>query len=319
MMDGQLSQDSLFQARIRTDFIPPNIWILAPVGSFTSWAIIAVGTIAIPTGIPTSGFAPWAIIAVGANAVPTGIGFLPSLLPTLELMGVLLSALTGYLAYRLVDRRNNHLGREEAILSSTLESVRSKTQPGDLKTLLPLSSAERNFAQLSQQSGERSAVLWGLMVTLPYVGWLALIYVLWFLSHDMEKHELREELFMQDLERALVAMGEQGVPRREKRSPFGNAAIYAALSLILLTVASYGALLAWFSTIPDLPTSSPTTPSLDSLLILISALVFLGIVLNGWFWQTMQGPIPHFTHHQQLEASLLKFQQPATSKAEGLL
>ncbi len=291
----QLSRDSLFQARVRTDFIPPAAWILAPVASFTLWATIALLPIAVPT---------------------TNTSFPSFLLPTLVLLGLLLSALTGYLVYILVDRRNKHLGRTEAIYGSTLESVRSKTPPEDLKTLLPLSSAEHNFSRLVQQSGERSAILWGLMVTLPYVGWLSLIYVLWFLSHDMEKHESREELILQDLERSIVATGGQSMPRREIRSPFGNAGVYVVLSLILLFIASYGAISAWGSLILMAVLPSSPSPSLDSLLILTTSLIFLGVVLNGWLYQTMRGPMAHFAHHQQLETSLLK-ELPGTSQTGG--
>ncbi len=292
----QLSRDSLFQARVRTDFIPSAAWILAPVASFTLWVTIALLPVAVPT---------------------TNTSFPSFLLPTLVLLGLLMSALTGYLVYILVDRRNNHLGRTEAIYGSTLESVRAKTPPEDLKTLLPLSSAEHNFSRLVQQSGERSAVLWGLMATLPYVGWLALIYVLWFLSHDMEKHETREELILQDLERSIVATGGPGMPRREIRSPFGNAAAYAVLSLTLLVIASFGAIAAWRSLILMAVLSPTPTPSLDSLLILTTSMVSLGVVLNGWLYQTTRGPISHFAHHQQLEATLLKLELIGTSQPGG--
>jgi len=292
----QLNRESLFQGRVRTDFIPSGIWIAAPVASFTLWVIVALLPVAAPTS--TASFPSF-------------------LLPTFELLGLLTSALTGYLIYSLVNRRNNHLGREQAIFGWTLESVKSKTQPEDLKTLLPLSSAEHNFSLLVEQSGERSAILWGLMVTLPYVGWLALICVLWFLSYDMEKHETREELILEDLERSIIATGGQGMPRREIRSSFLSAAVYAVLSLTLLVIASFGAIVAWRSLIL-MAVSSPTpTPSLDSLLILITSVVFLGVVLNVWLYQTTRSPIPHFAHHQQLEATLLKLEPIGTSQPGG--
>src|SRR5213593_315267 len=180
---GQPTLESLVAARPRTDSVVPELWISVPITTFFFWALIAV------------------VIATDSDSafsnltVPLGIlTFSFNLLGILEMTGLLLSAATAYLVYMLVNRRNIHVAREQAVLAKTLDWAMFRTKQDDLKTLLPLNSAEHGFAELVQSSGEKSGILWGMLSMIPFVGWLAMVYVLSFLSGDLKKHELREEV-----------------------------------------------------------------------------------------------------------------------------
>jgi len=280
----QTIQESLFKDRERTDFVPPDIWILIPIANYALWSLIAL--------LP---------VLTGA----AGLSQLTISLAILELVGFLLSTTTGYLVYTLVNRRNTHMAREQALFAETLDSIKSRTRSDDLKTLFPLSSAEHYFSQLVQGSGERSAFLWGLLAALPYAGWLALIFFLWFLSDDWKKHEVKEELLLQDLDRSLVASGRQPVPRRERPSHFGNAAAFLVVSLISLGVASVGLFSALvILTLTSLGLFPSGSLGLESLVVLFVGLGSLGAVLTYQLNRAISDPVPHFQHHQRLESAL---------------
>jgi hypothetical protein len=281
---GQTIQEWLFKDRERTDFVPQDIWVLIPIATYALWSLLAL---------------------LPVLAGPANLSLLAIPLAILELIGFLLSITTGYLVYTLVNRRNIHMAREQALFAEALDSIKSRTRSDDLKTLFPLSSAEHYFSQLVQGSGERSGVLWGLLAALPYAGWLALIFVLWFLSEDWKKHEVNEELLLQDLDRSLVASGRQAMPGRERPSHFGNAAAFLILSLILLGVTSIGLLSALIIlSLTSLGIFPNGGLGLESLLVLFLGLVSLGTVLNYGLYKAILDPAIHFQHHQRLESAL---------------
>ena len=205
----------LLEARTRTDYDIPPKWAWGSVASYVIWTAIPI-IVYLDRGRSGTQL-----------AIPLGI---------LGLAGFLSSTLSSYLVYRLVNRRNTHFAREEAFLWKTLDTVKSKTPQTDMRTLLPLSSAEQGLAQLSETGREHSAILWALLTLIPYIGWVAMIYVLAFLSNDIRKHELREDLVLEDLGRVLKTQGGQDLPMRQRRVPNRSIPLHVLLSIATLCV-----------------------------------------------------------------------------------
>ncbi len=202
--------------REKTDATLPNSWLLTPIASYVIWAFVAA--------------------LVGTSGI-LGIGSLAYALTILGLAGFFLSTGTAYLVFRLVNRRNNHFAREQALLWQSLERVRSSVKPIDMNAQMALNWADRNFGRLAETSGERSAVLWALLTLIPYAGWLVLIVVLSFLSDDMNGHKIREENVVQDLNGYFRTVGSPGLPLPLHRSRH-LFVLYAVLSIVTLGVFS---------------------------------------------------------------------------------
>ncbi len=163
---------------------------------------------------------------------------LPLLLELLAFIGFTSSSGTGYLVYLLVNRRNTHSAREEAMFWKTLQLAGSSVPKDDLKTQLALGSVEHDLAVLSQGKGEKSAVLWGLLVVIPYFGWVALLYILGFLTDDLNQHDRDGEAVVQGLERLTRDSEGEGVTRRTARPLSRNVLGLLAASIITLGVFS---------------------------------------------------------------------------------
>ncbi len=203
------------EARNKTDHEIAPKWVWAAVASYITWAAVAVIGI-INRGLP-----------VTQLTVPIGL---------LGLAGLIFSAASSYLVYQLINRRNMHFAREEALLWKTLDQVRSKTPQSDMRTLLPLSFAEQNLFRLSVMGKERSAVLWGLLALIPYAGWLAIVYALAFLSHDLGKHEQMEDMVLEDMGRVMMAHSGPAFPTRLGRMPRQTVPLYLVFSIITLGI-----------------------------------------------------------------------------------
>ncbi len=200
----------LLEARARTDYEIPVKWVWAPVASYITWATIAILAY-LNRGQPATQL-----------TIPLG---------TLGLAGFASSALSSYLVYLLVNRRNQHFAMEETLLWSTLDTAKAEASQADMKTQLALSSAERDLAGLSDIGKEHSAILWALLTLIPYLGWIALAYVLAFLTHDICKHEQREDLVVEDIGRVT-----QALPLRTKRTPNRPVILYILASFATLGV-----------------------------------------------------------------------------------
>ena len=205
---------SLLETRGRTDNDIPTRWVWAPVSSYTVWtAIPIISYIYGPTGTELM--------------VPLGI---------LGLAGFVFSTASSHLVYQLVNRRNTHFARQEVLLWKALDAARSKASPTDMKTRIPLNSAEQDLGKLGETGREHSAILWTILTLIPYLGWIAMIYVLAFLSNDIWKHEVREDLVLEDLGRVLKEQGGTNLPVRRVRVPNRPVIAYVAASILTLGV-----------------------------------------------------------------------------------
>lgn len=205
---------SLVDVRPRTDYFIAPRWVWASVAGFVIWAAIPVIV----------------YLYTGQTAIPIAIP-----LGILGLSGFIASATSSYLVYQIINRRNLHFARTEELLWKILDTQKSKAQPSDMKIQLPIASTEQDLRQLAGRP-ERSAVLWGLLTLFPYLGWLALIYVLAFLSRDFDNHERWEDLTIEDLSRVQVARGGPVAPRRQWRMPRQSVPGYVIFSFITLGV-----------------------------------------------------------------------------------
>ncbi len=206
---------TLVQMRSRTDVAIRTNWLVFPLASYSLWAFLAVVYL---TGT----------LRTISNQHP-GL-----LVGTIGILGFAASAGPSYLLYSLINRRNKHSAREQALLWEALNKTRSKAGERDMKALIPLSSAERDFASFHQGTHERSAVLWALLTLIPYAGWIFLIIALYRLSEDFKVHQQREGVFLEDLDRSLQASGAQGLGVRSGPVSSGNAPAFALLSIVTL-------------------------------------------------------------------------------------
>ena len=204
----------LVEIRPRTDYSVAPRWIWATGAGFAIWAAIPVTV----------------YLYSGQTAIPLAIP-----LGILGLSGFIASATSSYLVYQIINRRNLHFARTEELLWKILDAQKSKAQPSDMKIQLPIASTEQDLRRLAGKP-ERSAVLWGLLTLIPYLGWLALIYVLAFLSRDFDNHERWEDLTIEDLSRVTVAHGGPAAPRRQWHMPRQSVPAYVVFSFITLGI-----------------------------------------------------------------------------------
>ncbi len=267
----------------RTDYVITTKWIWAPVASYAIWTIIAVIRYAYR----------------GDAGTPLGTTF-----GGLDLAGFVFSAPFSYLVYKLVNRRNQHFAREENLLWSTVETTKAKVQQSDMRSQIALASAERDLARLADNGKEHSAVLWALLTLIPYAGWIFLIYVLSFLLSDVRKHELQEDLVLEDLGGIMKTQRGLDLPIRRRRIPNRPVILYAALSLV-----GPGVLLSlWINLNLNfemaIGSPSPSVVSAESIVLLASGLLLLAIVQLFWLFQAMKDPNSHFEHHRSFEKVL---------------
>jgi hypothetical protein len=124
------------------------------------------------------------------------------------------------------------------IFSESLRRIESETRPGQLNVLLPLNSADQDFSALLQNTHERSAILWAMLVLIPYLGWLFLIIALYHLSEESNVHERKERLLLEDLDRVLGATGSQRIPVDTQYIPSRNSAGFLLASLFTIGIGS---------------------------------------------------------------------------------
>ncbi len=261
----------LVEAQPRTDYDIDTAWIVLPITSFTIWTLL--GTIFI-AGI------------LGPFSDPV---FLLGLLASL---GFAFASGTAYLVYLLVNRRNKHSAREKALLLVTIENLQSKIPGDDVKTQIHLNSGERDLSTLLQEDRERSALLWGLLSMIPYVGPLLIITILEFVSGDYKKHAARESLVVEDIGNAVKVLGVHGIPEVEKlrATPDMLETVLLGIAALLFSF-TYSLFLFYLSGARSVLVSVPLWLSAVSVVSMYSAIRF---------------PIPHFSVHQTTDNAILR-------------
>src|SRR6266699_3729431 len=114
----------------------------------------------------------------------------------------------------------------------------SETRTGELRLRLPLNSAEHYFSALLQNTHERSAILWAMLVLILYLEWLFLIIDVYHLAEESNVHERMERLLLEDLDRILGATGSQRIPVETQYIPSRNSTRFLFASLFTIGIGS---------------------------------------------------------------------------------
>jgi hypothetical protein len=248
--------EALLGYRARTDHRISSNWLLAPILLYPS----AIATIWILfLGLPAP---DWVVSVVFGVMVTT----------------VLVSAAgTAYLVHSIVDRRNVHFAREQALFARVLEILRGKIRPDDISGQSSLASNYQCFYWYAGSCGERSAVLGALLILIPFLsllvlnpilslisflGWFLMMFELLFVSSDWNEHERREDYMVQEFNRTLAIVGSLPLPGRLRPSQ---------------------------------------VRSRNSALFLVLSIFTLGIGLIPWLYISIDDPHEHFEYHSHLE------------------
>lgn len=209
--------EALLSHRSRTDYPISGRWVLAPVGSY-----LVLGAISLVVFLGVSGLVPFSVLEIVLSVLGT--------------LGLVAFAGTAYLVYLLVNRRNSHFAREQALFGKVLEIIRSKVRPEDASAQASLASNYQCYYWFAQSSGEKSAILQALLTP---IGWILVMFELLFLSEDWKEHEKREDYMIQELNRTLGFLGSYLLPTRLRPSPvrLRDSAVYLVLTIITLGIA----------------------------------------------------------------------------------
>ncbi len=181
--------------------------------------------------------APWVLVVGVFGQIP--LDLIDATLITLVTVGIFSSAFSAYLVYLLVNRRNNHFGREQAMFGHVLDLLRAKVNPGDVNGQWRLANNYRCYQWLSESSSERSAVMQALLVLIPYLGWFLLMFELLLLTDDWKEHEFREDYMVQEINGTMGMLGLYQLPPRLRLSPVRSrsSAVYLVISIFTLGLA----------------------------------------------------------------------------------
>lgn len=210
-IDSQVAISSLVEDRTKTDITLSNKWLFFPLASLLDWTLL--GT----------------LLATDQFAASAG----PLLLGLLTIIGLTFSSGTGYIVYVLVNRRNKHFAREKALLITSVENLQSKTSRGDVRTQIQVNSAERDLYAMIQDDHERSAILWGLLSIIPFIGSIFTIVVLQLVSGDYKNHANREGAVIEDITNLGKGAGIQAL----RSWPISHESAIATSQIMLAIVA----------------------------------------------------------------------------------
>ena len=286
-VNQEQSLSALVQMRMKTDIEIPIVRLLLPLASYLLWAVFAV--------------AWW---STGASEI-VGNGISASILinPTpfvagLGVLGLAASAAAAYVVFTLVNRGNEHSSRTRALLLEALSALETRAGPSGSQTLLPLNSAEEGFYNLVRGEREKSAVLWALLSSIPFVGWAFLAVAQWRLSRDLAKHSRLEGLVFEDVDRTFRTVGTRGMSVK-------HALMHSHDALgVTIVVVSIIELL-----------SSAVLGFVGSLV-----LIYLTVGMFSLFWidLSMMDPTGHFHYHSQVEADMLRALQDTAIVNSGV-
>ena len=263
----------LVQMRSQTDAEIPTEWLLSSLASYLVWAVFALL-------LWLAGSGSGANVTVGLGSL--GLDFaLPTLLGTLGIVGLAVSSLSAHLVYTLINRVNAHSARSQLLFSNALEEIESKAKGLTPQIFLPLSSSEESLSRLSTHHRDRSAILWGLLTVVPFLGWIFLVVILWLLEKEFTRHVRYETLVVEDVDRTLRMAGLPGVF-------VDNSTIRShdliGVSIIMISTVEF------FSSI---------------VLGLLGAFVLIYLTIGAlslfWIDLNMHGPIKHFSNHSRIE------------------
>lgn len=210
---GQLME--AIRARVQTDEILSVMWILFPIlASIAAVIGIVIGVL--------FWFMGWWI---GATIV-AWVGVVLAL--------VIAAVLFALLNYKLIDRQNQHMKREEVMRGALIEYIKSNSQEKNLTQLLSSQIATMESIQYDARSRERetSAGLFAILILIPIVGVVFLLYVLYVLTDFPYQHDRRWHAFTQQAQSAASHLGMTVILPSWKTLPERSFFIYLILALL---------------------------------------------------------------------------------------
>ncbi|MDD1773610.1 MAG: zinc ribbon domain-containing protein [Methanomassiliicoccales archaeon] len=210
---GQLMES--IRARVQTDEILSIMWIFLPIiASIAAVIGIAIGVMFLVVGW-------W----VGA-ALVVWAGVIIAL--------VVATVLFALLNYRLINRQNQHMRREEVLRGTLIEYIKSHSHEKNLTQLLSSQISTMESIQYDAKSRERetSAVLFAILIVIPVVGWIFLLYVLYVLTEFPYQHDRRWHAYTQQAQSAASHLGMTVILPSWKTLPDRSYIIYLVLTLL---------------------------------------------------------------------------------------
>jgi hypothetical protein len=210
--------------RTQTDRQISVVWVLLPIIAALLGVVVAVVeviAVARARSSSTTRMAP----AVGGFALTAGIE-------------VLAGVLYLYFFYMLIRRRNQHFPRQQRFFSDLVMVLRVAASRRNVNVDAVLGSMENTVRQTQVEETEKSAVMWVILMLVPFINIIAELYVLYFLTSDFYKHERWEDGMLSDTERALGAMGVQFIFHRNDPIPSRSFVLYLVVTII--TVGMFG-------------------------------------------------------------------------------
>lgn len=138
--------------------------------------------------------------------------------------------------YRLVDRRNQHFGRQQSLYRNVVRVLREHAEDrNDDRLLATVGRTEGVLNDVVVAEGDRNPWLWAIILPIVTFG-IASYYMLWFLMTDYREHYLRQRELVDLLSEGLrLATGKNVAIADESLVPDRNFWIY-----LLLTIVTFG-------------------------------------------------------------------------------
>jgi hypothetical protein len=222
--------------RNRTDRIISRLWILVPLYSLAlAYLFVAILIIEIEAIFAAVSASP------GTTPVTPPTFRLPPYFAYVELFSLVLSILFYYLFYILIKRRNLHFEREyrffydTSLILKNLVAARGLAQNQDAQN--DLRYIDSDLTTIHYLEKERSAILWVILLIIPFVDIIAYFYIFYFLMRDFGEHEPMEDMLVAKISKVLGLMGASFSFSRENshgKIPNRSFALYLILDLITL-------------------------------------------------------------------------------------
>jgi hypothetical protein len=253
-------------AQSKTGTYVSTAWVIVPI-AVLGLAVLVLGLaiaeiVAVMVnsfqGVPDGGLPPPVAAEMGRILLETVL--------VISVGQLVLEATLGYLVYTLVRRRNEHFARQAHFAAGLLDMLRAFVSPPSPTVEGQLAAADHTRQQMASEERPKLALPWAVLVAVgiapvggtilsilyefgvpawvSYLGILGIVsavatlYVFYMLGRDFRRHELREDLFYQDSERAAATLGLPFAFRRYERMPDRSFALYLVLTLI--TVGGFG-------------------------------------------------------------------------------
>ncbi|MDG6939042.1 MAG: DUF4234 domain-containing protein [Nitrososphaerota archaeon] len=202
--------------RVITDRHISPLWMLLPLAS----AVVAAGAVAVGFLSSFSGGVTPAGAVAGAFS-SLWVLIIPQLLYL-------------YFWYMMIRRRNQHFQRQAKFFADLGQALRDAAGKKGADVGPFLSSMGGAQRQAQPDESEKSAVLWVVLMLVPFVSVIAYLYVFYFLTRDFYRHERIEDGMLADAAKALSLVGAELTFHRARPLPSRSFALYLVLTLVTL-------------------------------------------------------------------------------------